>query len=218
MSGHALRWLLIPVLWLGSTAAAAVGTVPATLPPASSVPASLAPTAPPPAIPAAVAAPVAEGRHQFGLQIGGSGFFQLAYRLRVVGPAHLELGAAGLPHSPFHVTASLLAAIPVSDRWRPYLGFGVGHAGILGRSYPSGCMRDAPGCLPTDTFDYVNYFSARAGVGYAFGAGRRHSLGIDVGGWYGERGESRTDPDDRTTKSSRRVIWPMAGLSWFYRI
>jgi hypothetical protein len=211
MSGRALRCLwLLSSLCCGTAVRAGAETPAVATPPAA--------TPAPVAIPAAGAARAPEGRHQLGLQVGGSGVVQVAYRLRVVGPLHLDVGALGLPHSPFHATIGVLAAIPVSDRWRPYLGIGAGHAGLLGRSYPAGCMPDAPGCEATETFDYINYFSGRVGVGYALGADRRHTLGIDIGAWYGWRGESREAPDGSTSRTSRRFVWPMGGVSYFIRI
>lgn len=216
MSVCGLRWLLLPLVCC-STMGLAVAE---TLPPEPAV----APSPPDPAIPPQALVPIAApsrttlGRHQFGVEVGGSGVFQLAYRLRVVGPLHLEVGAFGLPHSPVHATFGLLVAPPVDDPWRPHIGLAVGHAGILGRSYPAGCEPDTPGCEATETFDYVNYFSGRIGVGYAFGARRRHTLGFDVGAWYGWRGESRTAPDGTETQTSRRVLWPIGGISYFFRI
>jgi hypothetical protein len=206
---YGLPWLLVPLFCCGmvSVAAGMQPVEPAVAPLPANAP-----------FPAASAPRATEGRHQIGAAVGGSGVFQLAYRLRVTGPLHLELGGFGLPHSPVHATVGVLAALPVSDRWRPYLGLAVGHAGIQRQRYPAGCEHDAPGCQPTQTLDYINYVSGRVGVGYAFGLRNRHMLGLDVGVWYGTRGTSRTAPDGTETPTSHRILWPMGGLSYLFRI
>jgi hypothetical protein len=153
-----------------------------------------------------------ERRHRVGLQAGGSSVFQVVYRYRIVGPIHLDVGGLSVPHSPVNFSLGLIVARPTATRFFPYGGFGVGHAGI---ERTSGCYPDETGC-PTRG-DYLFYLYARAGVGMAFDSARRHTLGLDVGGWYGtHRSRYNDGAGTQTLPSSKAILWPMAGLSYLF--
>jgi hypothetical protein len=153
-------------------------------------------------------------RHRLGLQIGGSAVFQVAYRYRMMGPLHVDLGLAGLPHSPVNGSLGVVAGAPADNRWFLYVGVGVGHAGIerSGMIDGRGCY-GMPGC--PNGGDYLSFLYGRAGVAVALGATRRHLVGLDVGGWYGSHRKREEDAAGVETSWSRRIVWPMAGLSYF---
>ena len=158
---------------------------------------------------------VVDRRHQIGLQAGGSSVFQVAYRYRFAGPVHLDVGGLGVPHSPINLSLGLLVAAPGPTRFFPYGGLGVGHAGIE-RVSGTGCYADMAGC---DTHgDYLFFAYARAGVGLTLDQGRRHTLGLDLGVWCGTHEARHNDGAGTQTSSSKPLIWPMAGLSYFYAI
>src|SRR5262249_42577446 len=63
-----------------------------------------------------------ERRHQFGLQIGGTGLFQLAYRFRATPPIYFEFSTFGADHGG-NASTGLVVGRPVANRWFPYAGF-----------------------------------------------------------------------------------------------
>lgn len=156
-------------------------------------------------------------RHRLGVQLGGTGAFQVVYRYRAAGPLHLEVGGLGADHG-VNVSAGVVVGVPVANRWFPYAGFGGGMMGAFGPKTPDGCDPKATDCpLVTDS-DTLLVLHARAGVGFAFGATRRHLLSVDVGGWWGRHLASRTDAAGVETRSSARVLMPMAGLSYLFAL
>jgi hypothetical protein len=85
------------------------------------------------------------------------------------------------------------------------------------RSEDTGRLRSEGDRLPLVTDgDTALVVHARAGVGVALGPARRHLLSVDAGGWWGVHHASRTDVAGVETRSSARVLRPMAGLSYFY--
>jgi hypothetical protein len=154
-------------------------------------------------------------RRQLGAQIGGSGVLQAVYRYRAAGPLHLEVGALAADHGG-NLSAGFVIGAPVANRWFPYLGFGGGWLFAFGPRTPDGCDAKTTDCpLVTDSDTYL-VVHARAGIGVALGAARRHLLSVDAGAWWGVHHASRTDAAGVETRSSARVLRPMAGLAYFY--
>src|SRR4051812_34548380 len=125
-----------------------------------------------------------ERRHQMGIQIGGTGMIQGVYRLRAVGPVHLEIGALAGPHGVGNVSAGLLIGVPIAHRWFLYGGSGGGWLFDFGPTIESGCdpavrMADGSG---ENTLAFLH---ARIGIGIALGRTCRHLISLDVGGWRG---------------------------------
>lgn len=162
--------------------------------------------------------PVPDGmarRHQLGFQAGGSSVFQLDYRYRLLGPAHLDLGLLALPGpGPINASLGLVVVLPTATRFFPVAGAGVGFAGITENRGGSACDEPMPGCPSSG--DDLAYVYVRAGGGMALDAARRHTLGLDIGAWWGRHGSTVGDGAGRETSSSRPILWPMAGLSYFF--
>lgn len=153
-----------------------------------------------------------ERRHGFGLQIGGSGFLQLVYRYRAAGPLHLELGALGAPHGLANMSLGVVVGSPVGTRLFPYAGLGGALAGVASESGP-GCPSSGS-CLRSD--EVLRFFFARFGVGVAFGAERRHLVGLEVGAWLGLHTDTERRGFTTVTRRSERFLWPTAGLAYLF--
>jgi hypothetical protein len=156
-----------------------------------------------------------ERRHQVGFQAGGSSVFQLDYRYRLAGPVHLDVGLLALPGpGPMNASLGLVVVVPTATRLFPYVGAGVGFAVITENRGGSACGEPMPGCPSSG--DDLAYVYARAGVGLALDAARRHTLGLDLGAWWGRHGSTSSDGAGHETSSSRPILWPMAGASCFF--
>jgi hypothetical protein len=156
-----------------------------------------------------------ERRHQVGLQAGGSSVFQLDYRYRLVGLVHLDVGLLALPGpGPINASLGLVVVVPTATRFFPYAGAGVGFAAITRNRGGSACGEPMPGC--PSSVDDLSYVYARAGVGMALDAARRHTLGLDLGAWWGRHGSTLGDGAGHETSSSKPILWPMAGLSYLF--
>jgi hypothetical protein len=157
-----------------------------------------------------------DSRHQIGIQAGGSGFFLIDYRLRLLGPVYLDAGAFGLPPDGVadNFSLGLVFALRRTTRFFPYAGFGVGFAVFGGPA--EGCDPSKSDC--PNVGDALSYVYGRVGVGLALDAARRHTLGLDFGGWYGEHQATKVDGTAMLpTTTTTPIRWPMAGLSYFYR-
>ena len=157
-----------------------------------------------------------ERRHHVGGQVGGTGIFQVVYRLRAEGPFHMEVGAFGADHGA-NFSTGLVIGSPVANRWFPYVGFGGGLMLAGGPTVMVQCEPPQTACSEPDGADFV-YLHARVGIGFAFGATRRNLISFDVGGWYGKHYKSETDAAGVTTESSEMIALPMAGLSYFFAV
>ena len=136
-------------------------------------------------------------RHRLGFQLGGPNIFLAIYRYRVLGPFQVEAGVMGANHAAL-LSGGLVVGTPVGGRWFPYVGAGGGFA-------------NAFGAAGSDT---IRFWHARAGLGFAFGAERRHMVSIDVGGWYGAHEERERDSAGNWTERSRPFTTPMMGVGY----
>ena len=152
-------------------------------------------------------------RHQVGFQAGGSGFAQVVYRYRFLGPLHLDVGMLGAPPDAVlgNVSLGLVATFENRTRFVPYAASGFGAAFVGHR--PKGCDPSTSDC--PDLGDGLAYGYGRAGVGLIVDAARRHLISLDVGVWYG-RHDSTTEEGTSTVTTRTRFLWPMAGLSYLY--
>lgn len=157
-----------------------------------------------------------ERRHHAGAQLGGSGIFQLVYRFHADGPVYLETGLFGADHGA-NVSAGVVLGKPVANRWFPYVGFGGGFMFGAGPPPKEGCDPTMTTC-PEKTGTSFPYLHARAGIGCAFGGTRRNLVSLDVGGWYGKAYDTWNDTAHNTINTSKMVLTPMAGVSYFFAI
>jgi hypothetical protein len=134
-----------------------------------------------------------------GLQLGGSGYAQLV--MRYAGFAYLqpEVGFGVMPGAfALNGSAGLVSELRFKSGLAPYLGAAYGF-GLAGGSDEEG-SRSA----------LTSFGSARLGAALYFGApGAMQRVGLDGGVWVGRLYDER----DGVTES-RRLLWPMAGLSW----
>ena len=157
-----------------------------------------------------------ERRHHVGGQVGGTGIFQVVYRLRAEGPFNMEVGAFGADHGG-NFSTGLVIGSPVANRWFPYVGFGGGLMLAGGPTVMVQCEPPQTACSEPDGADFV-YLHARVGIGFAFGATRRNLISFDVGGWYGRLREGWIDETQSKYETSRMIALPMAGLSYFFAV
>jgi hypothetical protein len=154
-----------------------------------------------------------DARHRVGWQLGGSAIFQVVYRLRLLGHSYLEVGAGGLPEGALlNASAGLVVAFSTGTRWYPYAAGGVGGAGAAGPT-PVTCDGGASTGCPWSS-DGVAFGYVRAGAGAELG--RHASLELDLGAWGGARTHTADDGKGMKTSSSRRFVWPMAGVACIY--
>ncbi len=209
------RSIAIAIVMTGSAARAQDAYPPAPDPPTVAQP-------PPPAYRPPVAQPRPPGpsgferRHHVGGQIGGTGLVQAVYRLRVVGPFHMEVGALGADHGANFSTGVVIGS-PVGNRWFPYVGLGGGFMLAGGPTVMVVCEPPQTTCTETNGEDFA-YMHARVGIGVAFGATRRNLISLDIGGWYGRHREGFIDETQRKYETSKMTALPMAGLSYFFAI
>lgn len=160
-----------------------------------------------------------DARHSLGFQLGGSAFAQMVYRLRLVRHSYLEVGGAGAPEGVLNASLGLMVAHSTGTRFYPYAAAGAGFASAAGRVAQKNaagdvCGIDTPGCAWTNRG--AAFFYVRAGAGVVLDTARHVSLGFDLGSWIGETFHGTHDGSAGTTYSSRRIVWPMAGVSGFY--
>jgi len=166
--------------------------------------------------PAAVPEPQAvQRRHQIGVQVGGTGFLQAVYRYRVAGPVHLDAGLFGAPHG-MNMSLGVLAMAPGPGRWFPYFGLGGGVAAGFGPKVANGCDAAVTDCQLGEGSTTLTFVHARAGIGFAFDDHRRNMLALDAGGWWGTVDDRDTDAAGVKAQTSRRILWPMAGLAYLH--
>ena len=154
-----------------------------------------------------------------GAQAGGSGLFQAVYRLRMIGPVHVEVGGLAADHGG-NASLGLLVGAPLPGRrWLPYVAAGVGTLWAFGPQTAQGCdPKTTADCPTVDGSESLAFAHLRAGIGLALGATHRHLLSLDVGAWRGGWAKLRTDVTRTTTRTSGRTTMPMAGLSYFFAL
>jgi len=171
---------------------------------------------PPPAQPQPAPEPQAwQRRHRVGVQVGGTGFLQMVYRYRLAGPVHLDAGLFGAPHGS-NMSAGLVAMFPAGSRWFPYVGLGGGVAGAFGPKLDDSCDAAMTDCPLGKSSSMLTFVHARAGIGLAVDDARRNMRALDVGGWWRTIAARDTDAAGVETKTSRRILWPMAGLAYLH--
>jgi hypothetical protein len=130
--------------------------------------------------------PVPARRHYLGVEVGGTGFLQVMYRFRPVGPLLLEGGlmAVGLNGAGiFQGSAGLLLDIPIEGRVSVLTGAGVTGVGVLGGEGDSGAAYETWG-----------YGYARAGLGFRVGLEQADQLGLEVAFWRGSISDNGAAP------------------------
>jgi len=149
-----------------------------------------------------------------GVQAGGSGFVQFVGRVRALGPFHIEAGAFGGSHI-MHASMGITLGTRFDERWFPYAGAGVGMGGSF--SSPSNCPAEQVGCQEDSRGQILTYGYARAGLGVAYGSGRRHLIAVDLALWRG-RHEKTATTSGVTTRQSRPITWVVPGLSYHFML
>ncbi len=156
--------------------------------------------------------PVPEPRRSrayFGVQLGGSGAVQLAFRGALVGPLHLELGVlAWGPGFFVNGSAGLALELPLARGWAPYVAGGGGAWYVAGHSEQEPCDEPRDPCPSTAEHASRVFGYARVGVAKYFG---RHRVAADAGVWLGRESDG---PPER----SERFLWPMLGASYHYAL
>jgi len=150
-----------------------------------------------------------QARHQFGAELGGTGVFQLVYRLRLVGPVYLDTGAFAAPHGA-NISGGLLVELESFGRWAVHVGGGAGGAATFGAGMRTDCIQDAP-CADASE---IAYGYGRFGFDLKLGSARRHSIGFDVGLW---RGIHRERAGDTIIKREPLFI-PMVGVGYLFSL
>jgi len=152
-------------------------------------------------------------RHFIAMELGGAAFVQGVYRFRALGPLHLEIGAFGAPHFLSGSLGTTLGTL-IHQRWFPHLGVGVGAAG--GATPPDECAAGTSPCSAGTTDTIYRY--ARAGLGVAFGAERRHMIAIELAAWRGREEKTVTAIGGSMTSTSRSISWYLPGVAYQFAI
>jgi hypothetical protein len=173
----------------------------------------------PPDTPPALAQPSAEPReidvdslrHRIGVQIGGSSYFQVAYRYRLFGGVFLDTGLFIL-NAGGDGSVGAVADVPIVKPFSVYAGAGVGFAIAVGATTPKGCDSKTTDCPLVNGSYGGTYVYVRLGTAVRFGRGSRHIVGVDGGLWRGWREEEI----DRQVTSRSEYVSPMVGVSYHY--
>ena len=153
----------------------------------------------------AVRAPEAfERRHYLGVQLGSTGLFQVAYRVRAVDRLHVDMGLFG-SNGAYNTSVGLLFDFWLGQRTAAYLGAGGGALGAVGEN-DCGSENEASDCVTSGghVFGYL-----RGGLAVRVGTEYRDVLGFDVGLWHGISHESGPN-----VSRDAPFTWPMAGFSY----
>jgi hypothetical protein len=150
-------------------------------------------------------------RHRIGLQIGGSSYFQIAYRYRLIGGLYVDTGVFAL-NAGADGSIGGLFDLEVMHPWSLYVGAGVGFGAAFGETTPKGCNDQTTDCPVVHGSVGTVYSYTRVGVAFRFGRGSRHIVGADVGIW---RGHSVEETENEVTGRSSFVS-PMAGVSYHW--
>jgi hypothetical protein len=162
-----------------------------------------------------------DARHRVGVQLGGSAFVQVVYRLRLLGHSYLEVGGGGAPEGTLNASLGLVVAHSTGTRFFPYAAAGVGMGtttsapGMEKNAAGASCGLDATAGCPWSS-RAVGFFYARAGVGAVVDASRHLSLHLDVGTWVGEKAVTSDDGRGTRTSATTRITWPMVGVAGYY--
>ncbi len=147
-----------------------------------------------------------------GVSVGGTGFFQLIFRVRTFGPLYFEAGGMVLPDM-MNGSVGLLVDTPLTGRLTIYGGGGVAAALLIGRNNDPCYRKNDASCEgPVEAVDTLTFLHGRVGIGYRLPESH-FRLGLDGGVWYGRLVKDRrpNGPDREDT-----VLLPMAGFSALY--
>jgi hypothetical protein len=159
-----------------------------------------------------VVRPPAKRRHFLGVQLGGSAYFQLVYRYRLVGALLLDVGGFFFgPPVAMNGSAGLILDVPLARRWSAYAGAGGGAGMVIGEGTDPDCPESQPDCPVVAGHTATAQLYGRLGVAVRFGVELRDQVGVDGGVWYGTL---ENDDGGDAAPERRTFIWPMAGLSY----
>jgi hypothetical protein len=170
------------------------------------------PDSPPP--PPAPAKPDVDGdepRHRMGLQIGGSSYFQIAYRYRVVGGLYLDTGLFVL-NGGADGSIGAVVDVPIVRPVSVYAGAGAGFAMAFGATTSKSCDSSTTNCPVVPGSYGGGYTYARLGTAVRFGRTARHVVGLEVAIW---RGQSEEEIDGQVTEE-KRYLMLVPGLSYHW--
>jgi hypothetical protein len=165
---------------------------------------------PTPAPPPAGEVDVDSLRHRIGVQIGGTSYFQMAYRYRVLGGVYVDTGFFAL-NAGMDGSAGLLVDVPIAHAWSIYAGAGGGFAAAFGATEREGCDPKTTDCIAPGS-SFASYVYGRVGASLRFGREWRNIVGVDVGVWRG----NREDEVDHQVTGRSKIFFPMAGLSYHW--
>jgi hypothetical protein len=170
------------------------------------------PDSPPP--PPAPTKPEVDGyelRHRMGIQIGGSSYFQIAYRYRVLGGLYLDTGLFAL-NAGANGSIGAVVDVPIVRPVSVYVGAGAGFALAFGATTPKGCDSSTTDCPVVSGSSGGGYTYARVGTAVRFGRTARHVVGLDVAIW---RGQSEEEIDGQVTERNKYLML-VPGLSYHW--
>jgi hypothetical protein len=150
-------------------------------------------------------------RHRIGLQIGGSSYFQIAYRYRLFGGLYVDTGFFALNGGADGSIGGVFDLVIVHP-WSLYAGAGVGFTDAFGATTPKGCDAQTTDCPVVHGSFIATYSYARVGTAFRFGQSSRHIVGADVGVW---RGQSIEEIEHEVTGRDS-FLFPMAGVSYHW--
>ena len=145
-----------------------------------------------------------ERRHLVGVQLGGTGVFQLVYRGRAIDRLHFELGLGGYNRA-LNASTGLFHDIWLGDRTAAYLGLG---GGVLGVFWDNECGEDG-GAADCATSSIWAFGYLRAGFSLHLGNRDLDVIGFDIGFWHG-----RSYENGPKLSRDAAFTWPMVGLSY----
>ncbi len=150
-------------------------------------------------------------RHRIGVQIGGSSYFQIAYRYRLLGGLYVDTGFFAL-NAGADGSIGGVFDLEVVHPWSLYVGAGVGFTAAFGATTPKGCDAQTTDCPVVHGSFVAAYSYARVGTAFRFGRSSRHIVGVDVGVW---RGQSVEEIEHEVT-GRNSFQFPMAGVSYHW--
>jgi hypothetical protein len=153
----------------------------------------------------------AKKRHRIGIEVGGSAYAQVAYRLRLSERTLIQTGGLLGPSNvvPGNVTLGGIVEIYDNAAMTTYIGAGATYAFVAGKSFRGGDRYDL---WQERIFGY-----GRVGLALKVGDGEG-LLALELGSWAGVRQDRHDYWDARPTKLAFRhsFLRPMLGLSYFW--
>lgn len=145
----------------------------------------------------------------WGIQLGGPGFFELIYRPALTDWLLLELGGMFIGGGGGFGNASLGTVFefdPANPVWRPHAAVGLSHAFYIAE----GSEKDPNTGEETMSVHIGNmlFSSARVGVELPVGQTRTNVVALDAGIWLGIGGEDKIE--------QWRFLIPMGGVGYYW--